>query len=81
MIKDWNRENLQGQVFHFKNSLRPFIAIQDGAWDNYFLDLSEGIFYTLHELLEVEELRFYEKEDDEDFMGVDVVGRLEWDVG
>ena len=78
MIKDWNREDLQGQVFHFKNSLRPFTAIKDGAWDNYFLDLNEGIFYTLYELLEAEGLRFYEKEDDEDFMGVKVAGRIEW---
>lgn len=80
MVKDWNREDLQGKVFHFKNSLRPFIEIKDGAWDNFFLDLNEGIFYTLYELLEVEDLRFYEKEDGEDFMGVDVVGRLKWDV-
>lgn len=81
MIVDWNREDLRGQVFHFKNSLRPFMAVKNCAWENFFLDLNEGIFYTLYELLEVEGLRFYEKEDDEDFMGVDVVGRLEWDVG
>ena len=81
MIKDWNRENLQGQVFHFQNSLRPFIAVKSCEWINFFLDLNEGIFYSLYELLEVEGLRFYEKEDDEDFMGVNVVGRLKWDVG
>lgn len=81
MIKDWNREDLQGQVFHFQNSLRPFIAIKDNAWKNSFLDLNEGISYTLYELLEIEGLRFYEEEDNEDFMDVDVVGRLKWDVG
>lgn len=27
MIRDWNRENLKGQVFHFKASLRPFIEV------------------------------------------------------
>ena len=57
------------------------MTVKNCAWENFFLDLNEGIFYTLYELLEVEGLRFYEKEDDEDFMGVDVVGRLEWDVG
>lgn len=78
MIKDWNRENLQGQVFHFKASLRPFIEIN--APNGYgFLDLND---FTLYELdtLNSESLFFFDKEDDEDFQGVDVVGRLEWCV-
>lgn len=78
MIKDWNREDLQGQIFHFKNSLRPFTAVNNCAWDNLFLDLNEGIVYSFYELLEVEGLRFYEKEDDEDFMGVKIAGHVEW---
>lgn len=78
MIKDWNREDLQGQVFHFQNSLRPFTVVKNCAWDNFFLDLNEGIFYSLYELLEAEGLRFYEKENDEDFMGVKIAGHIEW---
>lgn len=78
MIKDWNREDLQGQVFHFKNSLRPFTTVKNSAFDYFFLDLNEGIFYSLYELLEYEGLRFYEKENDEDFMGVKIAGRVEW---
>lgn len=78
MIRDWNREDLHGQVFHFKNSLRPFIAVKNCGWDNFFLDLNEGIFYSLYELLEIEGLCFYEEEGDEDFMGVKIAGRVEW---
>lgn len=77
MIKDWNREDLQGQVFHFKNSLRPFIAIRDCARDYFFLDLNEGIFYSFDDL-EFEGLCFYEKEDDDDFKGVEIAGKVEW---
>lgn len=77
MIKNWNKENLTGQVFHFKNSLRPFTEIKDCAWDNYFLDLREGIFYMLEEL-ENEGLFFYTDDNDEDFKGVDVIGSIGW---
>ena len=77
MIKDWNRENLTGQVFHFKNSLRPFIEIKNYAWDSHFLDLGEGIFYTIDEL-DSQGLFFYSNDNDEDFMGVDVVGIVGW---
>ena len=52
MIKDWNRENLNGKVFHFKNSLRPFIDVSNKIThcDLYFLDLNEEIFYSFYEL-------------------------------
>ncbi len=79
MIKDWNRENLEGQVFHFKNSLRPFIEVY--IPDGYgFLDLNDFTIYELDQL-NSEGLFFFRKENDEDFKGVDVVGRLMWDVG
>lgn len=45
-----------------------------------FLDLNDFNIYELDDL-KSEGLFFYEKENDEDFKGVDVVGRLEWDVG
>ena len=78
MIRDWNREDLQGQVFHFKNSLRPFTAVKNSVSEDFFLDLNEGIFYNFYELLEGEGLRYYENENDDDFIGVEVVGHVEW---
>ena len=79
MIKDWNRENLEGQIFHFKASLRPFIEVK--IPNGYgFLDLNDFTLYEL-DILKSESLFFFEKEDDEDFKGVDVVGHLKWDVG
>lgn len=72
MIKDWNRSQVLGQaVFHFKNSLRPFVSITVLNQDIFLdIDLMEG--YTLDEL-EYEGLEFYTKDDDEDFKGVNVV--------
>ena len=79
MIVDWNKKDLRGQVFHFKASLRPFIEVRT-INDFGFLDLNDFALYELDEL-KSEGLFFFEKENDEDFRGVDVVGRLEWDVG
>ena len=79
MIRDWNRENLKGQVFHFKASLRPFIEVSM-VNDFGFLDLNDFNIYELDDL-KSEGLFFFKKEDDEDFKGVDVVGHLKWDVG
>lgn len=78
MIVDWNKKDLRGQVFHFKNSLRPFIEVRT-VNDFGFLDLNDFALYELDEL-KSEGLFFFEKEYDEDFRGVDVVGRLKWDV-
>lgn len=75
MIRDWNRSQVLGQaVFHFKNSLRPFVSITVSNED-IFLDIDSMEGYTLDEL-EYEGLEFYEKDDDEDFKGVDVDGTL-----
>ena len=79
MIKDWNRQSLNGEIFHFKNSLRPFIEIIDDQCEAYFLDLSQQHFYTLDDLV-YEELNFYTKDDDPDFKGVEVCGNFKWDV-
>ena len=76
MTVDWNRLNLEGYVFHFKASLRPFIEVKTP--NGYgFLDLND---FTLYELdtLESEGLFFFEKEDDEDFKGVMIDGRVQW---
>lgn len=76
-IKDWNRSEVLGDsVFHFKHSLEPFILV-------YLEDKCEDIFVNIHTLIaytfdEIESFGyyFYTKEDDEDFLGVDVVGNL-----
>lgn len=79
-IKDWNRNELnKNEVFHFQHSLRPFIAIKSYEEDCLFLDINEGKCYTLDEL-EFEGLEFYkdETEEDLDFMGVEIDGKLDW---
>lgn len=76
MIKDWNRSEVLGPtVFHFKNSLRPFISVDNTSGNYCFLDLNELIVYTFEELM-YEGLEFYTKEEDEDFMGVEVAGTI-----
>ena len=77
MIANWNSEDLTGKVFHFQNSLRPFIVVYDNADNYYFLDLNENKIYTYDEL-EYEDLFFYHKDEDDDFMGVEIDGRVEW---
>lgn len=79
MIKDWSVESLNGEVFHFKNSLRPFIEIMDDQWEVYFLELNEQRFYTIDDL-SYEELEFYTKDDDPTFKGVKVCGNFKWTV-
>lgn len=80
MIKDWNKgENKKGEVFHFKNSLRPFIEIvlPQNNYTGVFVDINTFEGYQFDDL-EYEGLEFYSKEDDKDFMGVQVDGRIEW---
>ena len=79
MIKDYARGELKdNMVFHFKNSLRPFIVIFDNETDrDKFLDLSEMFAYSIDEL-NFEGLAFYTREDDPDFMGVEVDGFIDW---
>lgn len=79
MIKDWNRSEVLGNtVFHFKNSLRPFVSVPTNNYDDIFIDINEWVAYTFYDL-EFEGLKFYEKEDDEDFKGVEIAGTLkEW---
>ena len=79
MIKDWSIENLYGEIFHFKNSLRPFIEIRNTQWEVYFVDINEQEFYDLDDL-PCEGLEFYTKDDDPSFKGVEVCGKFKWDV-
>ncbi len=79
MIKDWNRGEVETlkDVFNFKNSLRPFIAVESSIGDPLFIDIKEGIAYSFDEVYE--ELAFYSKEENEDFLGVEVDGTIkEW---
>lgn len=79
MIKDWNKKEVEtlNDVFHFKNSLRPFITVESSTGDHLFIDINEGIAYNFDEVYE--EFTFYSKEEDEDFLGVEVDGTIkEW---
>ena len=76
MIKDWNRNELKkGEVFHFQHSLRPFVSIDSLEETNLFLDIDEMVVYPF-DALEYEGLKFYTKEEDEDFMGVEIDGTI-----
>ena len=76
MIRDWNRENLTGKVFHFQNSLRPFTEVYNTCDERYFLDLNESKIYSFEELYD--ELSFCDDDEHDDFMGVKVDGHVEW---
>lgn len=76
MIKDWNRNEIKkGEVFHFQHSLRPFISIDSTEETNLFLDIDEMVIYPF-DVLEYEGLKFYTKEEDDDFMGVEIDGTI-----
>lgn len=79
MVKDWNRNEVipMKEVFHFKNSLRPFISVEDIQGTQLFIDINEGLAYPF-ESLEYEGLDFYEDEveEDEDFKGVEIAGTI-----
>ena len=76
MIKDWNRyEVKKGEVFHFQNSLRPFINIDSTRETDLFLDINEMVAYCLDDL-ECEGLKFYEDAIDENFKGVATYGTI-----
>lgn len=80
MIKDWNRREVKkGEVFHFQRSLEPFIFIYiDEEAENWlFINTNTWEAYTLMDL-DFCGYSFYTKENDEEFMGVDVDGHVEW---
>ena len=79
MLKDWNRcKIVKNEVFHFKNSLRPFVNVDNTSGDFCFLDLNEMKVYTFDDL-DYEGLYFYTIEEDDDFMGVEIAGNIkEW---
>lgn len=76
MIRDWNRNEVLGNtVFHFQNSLRPFVSVPMDNFEDVFIDINEWVAYTLDEL-NTEGLSFYTKEDDPIFKGVEIAGTL-----
>lgn len=78
MIADWNCNEVEkGQVFHFKSSLRPFVIVKDSNDNELFLNIEEMKIYSLDEL-ESEVLFFYRIDDDDDFLGVNLDGHIEW---
>ena len=72
IIVDYNRGMAAGKVFHFRNSLRPFIVASLPNGDDIFVDLHWHLAFT-REDLNFEGLEFYETEADEDFMGVALI--------
>lgn len=77
-IVDWNIGEVgKNEVFHFKNSLRPFIEIHNVYHEDLFLDIDNGECYSF-EALEYEGLFFYEDENNDDFMGVEIDGKIKW---
>jgi hypothetical protein len=70
MIIDVNR-GIVMEEFHFQNSLRTFIQVSypNDEYGCLFIDVDNHEAYSWEEL-EREGLLFYEKEDDENFMGV-----------
>lgn len=83
MIIDWRTKDINArQVFHFKNSLRPFIEADTTSIELVFIDISSMTAYTYEELLQDEGLEFYSCEDvgsdDFDFKGVEIDGKLDW---
>lgn len=72
MIKDYNRGEVnKREVFHFEHSLRPFVIVEDSGED-LFLDINTWEIFDFETLENNEGLYFYEKENDEDFKGVEV---------
>lgn len=72
IVVDYNRGMAEGKVFHFRNSLRPFIVASLLNGDDIFVDLYRHLGFT-REDLNFEGLEFYETEADEDFMGVALI--------
>lgn len=72
IVVDYNRGMAHDKVFHFRNSLRPFIVVPLLNGDDIFIDLHWHLAYT-REDLNFEGLEFYETEADEDFMGVALI--------
>ena len=83
MIIDWNYKNTNsGEVFHFKNSLRPFIEAEDDYGDPVFIDIQSMTTYSYDDIICGEHLEFYSNDDvgndDPDFRGIEIDGRIEW---
>lgn len=78
-IVNWNMGEVgKNEVFHFKNSLRPFIEINNVYHDEgLFLDINRGECFSFDDL-EYEGLEFYTDDDDDNFMGVEIDGKVKW---
>lgn len=81
MLKNWNiGEVKEGEVFHFKNSLEPFIwftGFIDGYEGDCFLNINTFELYGLSDL-NIDGYSFYSKDNDEDYLGVEVDGKIKW---
>ena len=83
MIIDWNdKDHKSNEVFHFKNSLRPFIEAADYYGDPVFIDIDAMTTHTYDDIIISEGLKFYSGDDvgidDPDFLGIEIDGKIEW---
>lgn len=78
-IVNWNCGEVgKHEVFHFKNSLRPFIEINNVYnEEGHFLDIDKEECYSLDDLM-YEGLEFYTDDSDDNFMGVEIDGKVKW---
>lgn len=74
MIKDWNRgEVMHTDFFTLKGSTDRYIQV-DTPRDFLFINLETCMVHPYDEI--EENGLFYTKEDDEDFKGVNVIGKI-----
>lgn len=74
-LSDFNRGEVSvGDIFKLQGSADKFKLIRSEFDEKYFLNLSESIAYSLRSILDNEDgFTFFRKEDDEDFLGVEIV--------
>ena len=79
-VKDLNRNEVpNGIKFKLKGSSHIFISVlSNDEYGTALVDITNGILYTFDELeVNEKEFDFYRKEDDEDFLGVEVINEGE----
>lgn len=77
-IIDINRNSISSTtMFHFNYSLRPFILTETLEGDFIFVDLTQNSCFKWEEL-EFFDLKFYTKEEDENFCGVEIIGEINY---
>ena len=83
MIKDLNRNEVKaGEVFYFQNSSEPFAYVNypDCDFEMMFININSCRLYSFVDL-DILGLKFYSKDDDDDFLGVKVDNKkIKWEI-